>query len=72
MKPNYKRLEQFGFTFEEYDKEYQRRYPDYQGPSSSSDCGKENDRDTCGCWVCCFMKWNSGKRSWSSLSRSKG
>lgn len=61
MKPNYKRPEQFGFTSEDYAKEYRIRYPDYQGPSISSDCGGEDDVNTCSCWVCCYIKWGIEK-----------
>ena len=69
MKHNYKRPEQFGFTFEDYDKEYQKRYPGYHGPSSSSDCCGENNVKECGCWVCRYIIWcsESGK-SFSSSS----
>jgi len=61
MQPDYTRPERLGFTIEDYDREYQKRYPDYFGPSSSSDCCVENANMNCGCWVCRMIEWKKEK-----------
>ena len=47
-----------GFTFEDYNKEYRKRWPIGSISSSSEpDCEGKNDLDTCNCWVCCVVRW---------------
>ena len=55
MKPDYNRAERYGLVYNEYLKEYNRRYPN-GGPSNSSDCGGVNG-EGCGCWVCRSIAW---------------
>lgn len=59
MKPNYNRATQYNLKYEEYLREYERRYPSYgseKGFAHKTDCGELGGKG-CMCWVCKSIEW---------------